>query len=547
MRQQNQESNTIFNQKIKMRIKKITVQNFKRFTDLIIKDIPSTAKLVVLVGPNGSGKTSIFEAFNHYYNFKGFGSVGSENYFLKQGSEKKQNWYENQVEIEFYENVLQTELKNKFYFRTAYRNESDFTVSTLSTQHNPTNNVKFQALNGNDITVSENYQRLVSQTLAGVFDSSNNSKTVEDYREELIGKIKKSLNNVFDDLFLTSIGNPLTNGSFYFEKGNSKDFHYKNLSAGEKSVFDILLDLIIKSEYYPDTIFCIDEPEAHMHTRLQSKLLSEMYRLIPDSSQLWIATHSIGMLKQAEELEKNNPNSVFFLNFDNRDFDISEIITPTKLDKSIWDKFFELALDDFSKLIAPKRIVFCEGTSLGRKYKNFDAQVYSKIFRNKYHDTTFVSIGSCSEIENLENNSVNVISNILKSSEIIKFVDRDDKSIEEIEELKNKKIKTLNKRHIENYLLDDEIIIKLCKTIDKLDKIEECLKAKEDAINDSISRGNPSDDVKSASGKIYTELKRLLNLNQGGNNTGAFLRDTMAPIITEDTDIFKELEKQILN
>jgi hypothetical protein len=39
----------------------------------------------------------------------------------------------------------------------------------------------------------------------------------------------------------------------------------------------------------------------------------------------------------------------------------------------------------------------------------------------------------------------------------------------------------------------------------------------------------------------------LLNLNQGGNNTGAFLRDTMAPIITEDTDIFKELEKQILN
>lgn len=73
-------------------------------------------------------------------------------------------------------------------------------------------------------------------------------------------------------------------------------------------------------------------------------------------------------------------------------------------------------------------IVFCEGTSKGRKYKDFDAQIYTKIFENKYHDTKFISIGSSTEIENIENQSVKVVSNILKTSSIIKFIDRDDNS-----------------------------------------------------------------------------------------------------------------------
>ena len=49
-----------------MKIEKIELKNFKRFTHLIVEDIPKTTKLVVLVGPNGSGKTSFMEAMNHY-------------------------------------------------------------------------------------------------------------------------------------------------------------------------------------------------------------------------------------------------------------------------------------------------------------------------------------------------------------------------------------------------------------------------------------------------------------------------------------------------
>ncbi|MDR2649269.1 MAG: AAA family ATPase [Clostridiales bacterium] len=50
-----------------MRIKKVELKNFKRFTHLTVEDISQTAKLLMLVGPNGSGKTSFMEALNHYY------------------------------------------------------------------------------------------------------------------------------------------------------------------------------------------------------------------------------------------------------------------------------------------------------------------------------------------------------------------------------------------------------------------------------------------------------------------------------------------------
>jgi AAA15 family ATPase/GTPase len=532
-----------------MRIKTIELKKFKRFTNLKIEDIPQSAKLIVLVGPNGSGKTSLFEAFNHWYKLIGYSNPGNQEYIEKkqEGSYSTGNWYQDKVKIQFHDLPSQekSRVRGKFYFRTAYRNEPEFIVQQLNKQNDPIQSFKLENLMLNDQTVSENYQRLVAQTLAGVYKAENDAKSVHELREEIIGKIKNTLACIFDDLNLSSIGDPLTNGSFYFIKGESRDFNYKNLSAGEKSVFDLILDLIIKSSYYNEAIYCIDEPEAHMHTRLQSKLLRELFTLTPSNSQLWISTHSIGMLKEAENIEKTNPGTVVFLDFDNRDFDSDEIITPSKISKAIWDKFYDLSFGDFSKLMAPRNIVFCEGTPKGRKYKNFDAQIYTVIFEQKYHDTKFISLGSCSELENLESITVGIVGSILNASQIIKIVDRDDRSGAEIDELKRKGIKTTTRRHIESYLLDDSVIHRLCEKVQQLDKYEDCIAAKERLLKESMLRGNPSDDIKSASGDIFNELKRILKLTQCGNNTCSFLRDSLAPLITEDMPIYQEIEREI--
>ncbi|MBD5409524.1 MAG: ATP-binding protein [Treponema sp.] len=535
-----------------MKIKTIKANNFKRFSDLTITNIPESAKLVVLVGPNGSGKTSVFEIFNHWYKYRGFGAVGDMLYYLRRKNienDIRGSWFDGRTSLEFYDlqNPQQDAIKGKFYFRTAYRNEPDFTIHNLNQQANPLEVIRHETLMTTDTTVSENYQRLVSKALDGIFHNKAPERKVDELKDELIAKINNSLTAVFDDLQLTSLGDPLVDGSFYFTKGNSENFHYKNLSAGEKSAFDLILDLIIKSTYFSDSIFCIDEPEDHMHTVLQGKLLHELYNLISKKSQLWIATHSIGMMNEAKELENDNHNSVIFLDFSDRNFDEKTIIEPSKIDASIWKKFLELAFGDFANLLAPKTLVFCEGTPLGRKYKNFDAQVYGKIFSNKYPDVTFVSCGSCSQIEDENNIGMKVISSVFHGSKIIKIVDRDNKSPQEVQECNDKGIKVLEKRHIECYLLDDEIITKLCKTLDKESKIQDCLEMKQNELSDLSRRDCAPDDVKSASPNICSSLARILGIVNGGGTKEAFMRDTLIPLITEDTQVYKDLERQIFD
>lgn len=536
-----------------MKIKQIELRNFKRFTRLIVENIPETAKLVVLVGPNGSGKTSFMEALNHYYRYIGYNNIGDYHYLRKTGNFNKasdSNWYKEAsklVKIDFYDKNFdnQEKIKGHFYFRSAYRNEPDFKIDSMHKQKNPTESARLDSLIQNDQTVSANYQRLIAYTISGIFNSKNDTKSVASLREELTGKVGAAIERIFEDLKFSSLGEPLNNGNFYFTKGATENFSYRNLSAGEKSAFDLILDMVVQSNYYPDAVYCIDEPETHMHTKLQGKVLRELFSLIPGQSQLLLATHSIGMLQEAQEIEKENPGTVIFLDFGERDFDTEQVIRPTKIGKAIMDKFYELAFGDFAKLMLPKTIVFCEGNPNGEKCKDFDKTIYSTIFADTHPETLFISGGSCNDIENIEKKSGQIIETLLKNTQVIKIVDRDDRSPQEVASLVKMGIKVLKMRNLESYMFDDEVIKKLCESVGKPEKYEECLSEKAKAINDSKNRRNAPDDYKSARGDIYLALKGHLSLTQCGNTADTFIRDTLSPLITQDMDVYKRLEEEI--
>lgn len=529
-----------------MKIKSIHLNRFKRFTDLTITGLTDKIKLVVLVGPNGAGKSSIFEGMNHWYKLKGYSTVAEEDYCAKKGLERGGSWYENLVSIElFSQNVAAKDIHKSFYFRTAYRNEADFTTKELTRMGDPTDKVRLEKLNLTDAVVSSNYKMIASLTLKDVFEGKKDELSVKQLREQLIGDVQDSMSRVFDDLQLDSVGNPLVNGSFYFAKGASKGFHYKNLSAGEKSAFDLILDLVVKKQYYPEAVYCIDEPETHMHTALQAKLLGELCNIVPDAGQLWIATHSIGMLKRAREIAAKKPGTVAFIDFSGYDFDEPTELRPVDVDSAIWRKFLELAFDDFAGLIAPATIVFCEGAPEAAKNRKFDAKIYERVFQDVVPPPCFVSMGSCTEIEDETNTSYKIVKSILHNSRIIKLVDRDSKSEEEVAEAKSNGVRVLSRRHIESYLLDDEVLEKFCKSKGHPEMLAEVLAAKQQAISDSIGRGNLSDDVKSASGQIVSFLRKKFNILTGGDKRSTFLRDTIAPLLSRDMKVYQELYNDI--
>ena len=398
----------------------------------------------------------------------------------------------------------------------------------------------------NDATVDDNYQRLISATIVEFFDRKNDEKTVCSLRDELLSQIREPLHRLFPDLTLTELGLITDKAEFYFDKGTTRRYGYEKLSGGEKAAFDLLLDFVVKNQYYKNTVFCIDEPETHIHTSLQAKLLAELFKLVPANSQLWIATHSFGMMKEAKRLSEAHPGEVVFLNFDGFDFDEPVTITPSVCDSVLWDKMLEITLDDYAPYISPEIIVFCEGSTIGRRRKDFDARCYSTIFEKTHPGTLFYSLGNCDQVTEKEQ-IVDFISRISPRSKIIKLIDRDDRSQEELSDLKAAGIRVLSRKHIESFLLDDTVLKKWCISAEKPEKESQLMAIKQQAMQNSISRGNAPDDVKSAANEICTEGKKLLEVTMCGNNGEMIMRDTLAKLITPDMTVYQELERDIFS
>jgi predicted ATPase len=524
-----------------MKIAGITAKNIKRFTDLEIRDIPATVKLVLIVGPNGSGKSSLLDGiFQWYRKNTGFGVDGDPTYFQKDVSTPFDPY--NSVNIALHGAHQVT--KKSMYFRSAYRNDPDFNISTFTKVGSPSEQLKFGKFIENDQVVSANYQRLIHTTMAKLYDQKYDTVSVLDLRTELIGRIRASMSRVFADLNLNNIGDPLSDGTFKFEKGQVKSFLYKNLSGGEKAAFDLVLDLVIKLDEYQDTVFFIDEPETHMHTSLQASLIREIFSILPAESQLWVNTHSFGIMQEARSIEKSHPGSVAILDFADRDFDTPVTIVPSRMDKVLWEKFLSISFGDFANMIAPATVVICEGDFTGVRRKDFDAEIYSTIFRGKYPDTVFLSGGSCTDIVKDDNPIYLALKVLLQNSIVSRLVDRDDYSPQEVTGLKSRGIKVLTARHLESHLFSDEILKILVDSVDPT-KWPNVQQAKATALANSVSRGNAVDDTKSAAGEIYTEVKKILGLTRCGNNTDAFMRDTLAPLVIESTQTFVEIQGDV--
>ena len=408
------------------------------------------------------------------------------------------------------------------------------------------NEVRVNRMIDNDAAVSRNYQGLASQGLEDLYEHGEESMTFDRYRKESIGDVREAIGILFPDLELNSLGNPLREGTFRFTKGVSQGFVFKNLSGGEKAAFDLILDLVLARRDYDNTVFCIDEPESHMNASLQAELLSVLYDLIPENCQLMLATHSIGMMRRARDIEVEKPGSVVFIDFGDRDFDESQVIEPVKPDRAFWEKVYNVALGDLAALVAPERVIICEGaptTENPVRNHSHDARCYDMIFRTEFPETRFVSMGNHWEVSEDRRGLSEALGLLIGGLEVVRLIDRDDRTDIEIADLGAKGIRVLSRRNLESYLFDDEVLRTLAVSANKKEKADEILEEKQSIL--ATKPNDPPDNLKPASGEIYNACKNVLSLTQCGNDAKTFMRDTLAPLIKPGMAVYEELKRDI--
>lgn len=86
-----------------MKIKKVMLKRFTRFTDLTVEGLPPTAKLIILAGPNGCGKSSFFDGLHiwHSIGWSGRGVGWQADYHTKQAEGPALQWHQ-AIAVEFH-------------------------------------------------------------------------------------------------------------------------------------------------------------------------------------------------------------------------------------------------------------------------------------------------------------------------------------------------------------------------------------------------------------------------------------------------------------
>jgi hypothetical protein len=529
-----------------VRIKTMTFRNFRRFTDLTVTDIPETARLIVLAGPNGVGKSSYFDGLQTWHRLQAWNQgLGDSTYSSKAGTSDPDEFYR-RVNVELHDGDLsQEQLRSRggVYFRTAYRHEADFKISSLSQQPSLTDTAT-PARRAVDVdqSVAENYQRLLWQTFTAVFDPDlPDQTTAMEVRERLIGRLRESLLQVFPDLILRRVGGLGRGAAFEFTKGTAEGFPYINLSAGEKAVLDLLLDAVIKAEFYQGAIWCIDEPELHVGTRAQGVLLRQLLALIPNDSQLILASHSLGLMSEAVKIAKTQPGEVAFLDLADHDFDAPVVLRPVNPTREFWQKTLRVALDDMAELVAPSTVIMCEGEGEG-----FDARCYRKIFAERFPDPDFISAGYSHDAQTDRIGLTSALQTITPGTRLLRLRDRDLANPEEVARWRREPgLRVLTRRHIEAYLFDVEVLHALCDALGKPDlkaQVDQLLAEQTAAL---AERNKDTDDIKAASGPLYAKLRSLLGLSSAGTTARAFAESQLAPLIRPPMKVYQDLESDI--
>ncbi len=336
-----------------MFIKKITIKNFKLFPsekNFEIDNINTPdgtnegSGLNVFVGENGSGKTALLDAFALpilEYKTENFGienfndtskkveiNIYSEAEFEVDGTMPKGSFKAKGFSFEA--GVRSKE--SKTYLSSIVVNDQKFIKvdpdkpkdNSPDLRVNVNNPFKGKRFNENDVLFLD--RNRLFQTRSGNFNTTRFDRLMEDFNYQYVKKV--SIENLNEDLdnkikkdkvennFLSQavkkfqeisgsqikldfLDNyePFKNAFLAARKDNNQQILLSNLGSGYEMIFALLYSFYLAQQSGKELIVLIDEPELHLHPRLQEKFVKFLLEF-SKKAQIVLASHSPLLVKQ---------------------------------------------------------------------------------------------------------------------------------------------------------------------------------------------------------------------------------------------------------
>lgn len=257
----------------------------------------------ILVGINGSGKTTIFRVIENLFNEPYFEPIDAPN---DSDFRKKMKFSSNKTKVE----IKFNDTKQVSGDAQDWGNYAIGKISNLNTFDVPISMSRAERILKNfdnadprlrmrtlleieleDIIFRKEKQdsyTFLDYRLNKLASTSGDIKDYQNYQQK-IQTFFSTINEYFEHSHKEILTDEKTNSIKFRHKVQEEDIFIHDLSAGEKQLLLIFFTVFLQDEQ--PSVLLLDEPEISLHIRWQHKLIDTLRALNPNC-QLIIATHS---------------------------------------------------------------------------------------------------------------------------------------------------------------------------------------------------------------------------------------------------------------
>ena len=442
-----------------MRIDRIILQDHP---PIKMFEVETSSNVVIIAGANGSGKTRLKEALVN--TFRSPNNPLASLSISATRDKEEAAWGRASFDVtvdqpcSILRDYLTTRTGTQAYTGTIIQIDSDRAVQPVKFEL-----ISLATVDPDDEDVNYNYylnpfinrwQQLVNKIYK---KAANRDQKIAKFTKENPDKLGIEALKKFPDTFLSYQEmftqllpdktlepiDPKSPREFYYRVTGSDPMPFTSLSSGEQEVVRVVFDLVWKRITH--SIILVDEPELHLHPTLAFRLIETLKEFGGGTNQLILFTHSADLISTYY-----SSGNVFFIDLsqdtENQAHQLSDLATAHSA-------IARAAGANLGLFAVGKRLVFVEG-----KDASVDRLVYHKVAQSAFPDAYMMPIGSVENIVALRK-VVDELTSAIFGIDFFLIRDRDGLSEEIINALeKNGRFRCLPRRHIENYLLDPEVL-----------------------------------------------------------------------------------------